>query len=602
MSLKAKISLGFLAVCFVFVVVCALLSVYLNKIRTQTDELRNIVLPANTEADFLKYSLTLESLKINDFSSMDTEQSWQEAMTARQQNQEHWTQLRALLGRFSRADAEISAIDSQAFGAYREFQDITAQLPELSRESKQAWQNAYQAYESYMAAFVEYRKPQLDRMTDYLGRAMPNEDVSFAYDRVERSTLMSDHSREFFIQMLLGLYLSDPSFLGRSAETGRSLIAEASKLRDDSKQQINKDRLQKMVTAMEKCVESLLTLSEDISKGSVNRDQRREKRDKALDGISALSDILSRETGEFAQMTLESVRLTWTVLLFGAGVAIVIAVLLSMLLVRTIVGPLNKIIAMLSDNSRDVELTADNMSAASHRVAEGTTQNAASLEQTSAALEELSSMTQANSDNAREAMKLTEAATGTVTVSGSSMEKVIEAMTTIASSGNEIGKIIKTIDEIAFQTNLLALNAAVEAARAGEAGAGFAVVADEVRNLAIRSAEAAKSTSSLIAKTIENINIGSELVKGTSQNFTLLSQEVEKVSGIISQVATASEQQHQGIGQISDAVTQMDKVTQANASISEETDSLAATLSESAHELEEHMELLVDLVRAGRKH
>ncbi|MDR1677974.1 MAG: methyl-accepting chemotaxis protein [Deltaproteobacteria bacterium] len=194
------------------------------------------------------------------------------------------------------------------------------------------------------------------------------------------------------------------------------------------------------------------------------------------------------------------------------------------------------------------------------------------------------------------ALKLTSQASESAKVSGDSMEKAIGAMTQIAISGNEIGKIIKTIDEIAFQTNLLALNAAVEAARAGEAGAGFAVVADEVRNLAIRSAEAAKNTAALIAKTIVNINLGSDLVKKTSDNFSALVDSVQKVAEIITEVSSASEQQTQGIGQISEAIESMDRVTQSNASVSQETASASSSLSLAAEDLDQNVIRLVNLV------
>jgi methyl-accepting chemotaxis protein len=254
---------------------------------------------------------------------------------------------------------------------------------------------------------------------------------------------------------------------------------------------------------------------------------------------------------------------------------------------------------VLSEDSRNVEVTANEMATASQKVAEGTSENASSLEETSAAIEELSSMTKSNTANSTEALKLTSTATISAKVSGESMEKAQEAMSQIAISGGEIGKIIKTIDEIAFQTNLLALNAAVEAARAGEAGAGFAVVADEVRNLAIRSAEAAKNTAALIEKTIENINLGSDLVKKTSDNFSSLVESVEKVSDIINGVSAASEQQSQGINQIGIAVSEMDKVTQANATVSQETASASASLSQSAVDLDHNVVKLVKLVSGG---
>jgi methyl-accepting chemotaxis protein len=180
------------------------------------------------------------------------------------------------------------------------------------------------------------------------------------------------------------------------------------------------------------------------------------------------------------------------------------------------------------------------------------------------------------------------------------MNKLIAAMEEISRSGNEINKIIKTIDEIACRTNLLALNAAVEAARAGEAGAGFAVVADEVRNLAIRSAEAAKTTADLIADTISNINSGSEMVLETSTAFKMVSTQVTKVHELVSEVSEASNEQSQGIEQISAATSEMDRVTQVNASAAEESASAAGQLSLQAGNL---LKVVgeIDVLAHGRK-
>jgi methyl-accepting chemotaxis protein len=145
----------------------------------------------------------------------------------------------------------------------------------------------------------------------------------------------------------------------------------------------------------------------------------------------------------------------------------------------------------------------------------------------------------------------------------------------------------------------LALNAAVEAARAGEAGAGFAVVADEVRNLAIRSADAAKNTATLIADTVRNIGTGNSMVQKTAENFDILSMDVQKMSQIINEVAGASSEQSQGISQINTAVAQMDKVVQENAAISEETASGSNSLAEAAKSLDHNVSLLVDLINGA---
>lgn len=203
-------------------------------------------------------------------------------------------------------------------------------------------------------------------------------------------------------------------------------------------------------------------------------------------------------------------------------------------------------------------------------LAEGASEQASALEETSSSLEEMSSMTRQNAKNADHANSLMTTATTTIDNANKSMEKLILSMNEITSASEETSKIIKTIDEIAFQTNLLALNAAVEAARAGEAGAGFAVVADEVRNLAMRSAKAAKNTSELIQGTVKKVFDGSELVGQTNSEFTQVAANVTRGSELVQEITEASKDQAKGIEHITIAISEMDKVTQQTAASSEE--------------------------------
>ncbi len=285
------------------------------------------------------------------------------------------------------------------------------------------------------------------------------------------------------------------------------------------------------------------------------------------------------------QATVDQGQRFIMVMALGAGLTLVLLVTLSALVLRSIRRAMSTITDSLNEAARQVDQSSGQLSTAANSLADGATENAASLEETSAALEELSSMTRRNADNASEANSLMTQATAAVDRADSSMSGVIEAMGEISTSGNEISKIIKTIDEIAFQTNLLALNAAVEAARAGEAGSGFAVVADEVRNLAIRSAEAAKSTADLIAATIGNINSGSAMVQTTAEAFQTVSRHSGQVAELLAEVAEASKEQAQGIDQITTAMNRMDKVTQTTAASAEESASAAGQLSDQAGQL-----------------
>ena len=216
------------------------------------------------------------------------------------------------------------------------------------------------------------------------------------------------------------------------------------------------------------------------------------------------------------------------------------------------------------------------VASASQQLAEGSSEQAASIEETSSSLEELSSMTKQNANNANQADNLMKEAGYAVSQSKDSMTKLATSMKDISRANEKTQKIIKTIDEIAFQTNLLALNAAVEAARAGEAGAGFAVVAEEVRSLALRSAEAAKNTATMIEGTVSKTREGSRLTKESGENFAGVVEASSKVGKLISEISSASNEQALGIEQINTAVIEIEKVTQQNAAGAEE---LASSIS-----------------------
>ena len=229
----------------------------------------------------------------------------------------------------------------------------------------------------------------------------------------------------------------------------------------------------------------------------------------------------------------------------------------------------------------------------SQSLSQGATEQAASLEETSASMEEMASMTRKTSENAHQAATLVTGVAQQVEESNAALAGMVTSMSAIRESSNKVAKIIKTIDEIAFQTNILALNAAVEAARAGEAGMGFAVVADEVRNLAQRSAQAAKDTAALIEESIARSQEGSGKVEQVASAIATITSSVSQVKAIVQEVREASRQQTQGIDQVTQAIAQMEKVTQTTAATAEESAAASEELNAQAegsmavvHELE----------------
>jgi len=236
-------------------------------------------------------------------------------------------------------------------------------------------------------------------------------------------------------------------------------------------------------------------------------------------------------------------------------------------------------------SAEQVASAATEISSGSHTLAQSASAQASSLEEISSSLREMAAMTKQATGNAKEAKGLTDAARSSADRGVESMRRLSAAIDRIKASSDETAKIVKTIDEIAFQTNLLALNAAVEAARAGDAGKGFAVVAEEVRNLAMRSAEAAKTTANLIDESVKNAEGGVAINQEVLTNLEEINQQVRKVSDVMAEMAAASDQQSEGIDQITTAVEQMNLLTQQTAANSEESASAAEELAGQADEM-----------------
>ena len=256
----------------------------------------------------------------------------------------------------------------------------------------------------------------------------------------------------------------------------------------------------------------------------------------------------------------------------------------------------------LEGGSHAVDEASGQLTRASQSLAEGAGRQAASLEETSASLEEMSSMTTRNVDHAKTAKNLADETRLTAEQGARDMQAMSEAMAAIQASSSNISQIIKTIDEIAFQTNLLALNAAVEAARAGEAGMGFAVVADEVRALAQRCAQAARETTEKIEDSLSKSARGVHFSAQVVQSLALMVDKARQVDGLVAQISTASQDQHNGINQLNSSVAQIDQVTQANAANAEQSASAAQELSAQAQGLRQTIVELSCLVgRASGK-
>jgi len=246
---------------------------------------------------------------------------------------------------------------------------------------------------------------------------------------------------------------------------------------------------------------------------------------------------------------------------------------------------LSKIVGEVRTGADSIATATEQIAAGNADLSQRTEEQASALEETASSMEELTSTVKQNADNAQQANQLAISASGVAVKGGDVINKVVRTMESITDSSRKISDIIGVIDGIAFQTNILALNAAVEAARAGEQGRGFAVVAAEVRSLAQRSAAAAKEIKTLIEDSVSKVQDGSRLVEEAGQTTQEIVTSIKRVTDIMAEISAASLEQSSGIEQVNTAITQMDDVTQQNASLVEQAAAAAESLEEQALQL-----------------
>ena len=253
-----------------------------------------------------------------------------------------------------------------------------------------------------------------------------------------------------------------------------------------------------------------------------------------------------------------------------------------------LVSNFHGLVASIVATIDQVTTGASQVSDSSLELSQGATQQASAVQELTASLEQISSQTHLNAQNAEQANDFAKNAKTNASQGNSQMKDMLKAMDEISVSSSNINKIIKVIDDIAFQTNILALNAAVEAARAGQHGKGFAVVAEEVRNLAGKSANAAKETTDMIESSIRKVEVGTRIANQTAKALDEIVYQVDRAADLINSIAVASVEQAQGIEQINIGIMQVSQVIQTNAATAEESAAASEELSSQAARLKEN--------------
>ena len=348
-------------------------------------------------------------------------------------------------------------------------------------------------------------------------------------------------------------------------------------------------------TANEKIVELLLRA--DVAQAlQVKVEESNPAFEKVMSAIGRTQQVLAREEeSEVAISDAAASRLQASIF---AAVGIVIAglIALAFLLARRIGVTLNQVLAELTAVSDGTAAAASEISASSQVLAQGASEQAASLEETSASSEEISSITASNAENAELAAEKMKHAASQIIDANSRLEHMVLSMNEINESSDKISKIIQVIEGVAFQTNILALNAAVEAARAGEAGMGFAVVADEVRNLAQRCSQAARDTAGLIESSIAKTKDGKNKLDEVAGTFRGITDSTRQVNVLVDEVRASSNEQARGVKQISAALVQMQQVTQQTAASAQESAAAGEELSSQTRAMKATVARLASLV------
>ncbi|PID80504.1 chemotaxis protein [bacterium DOLZORAL124_64_63] len=440
----------------------------------------------------------------------------------------------------------------------------------------------------YLAAYEPIKDPQSNRVIGISFFGMPIESASVLREAV--TDVKVGESGYVYVLDSKGNYVIN----GRSKRDERNVM----NIKDANGVYFVQEMCEKAVTMKDREV-----AEQYYSWKNKGEDQERMKVARFMyyepwDWVICVSSYLDEFQAAERKVAATSTRNLWFM-----GVISLLAIVLTAgvwyWIARSISGRFSGVSKNLQQASNVLTQAASEVADSGEGLANGANEQAASIEQISASLEELSAMTRQNSDNSVKSDKAVEAAYTATTRGVEAMQRMSGAIGLIKQSSDETARILKSIDEIAFQTNLLALNAAVEAARAGDAGKGFAVVAEEVRNLAQRSAESARNTAALIQESQSNADLGVQSAAEMGQFLEEIDEHITNVKGMVSEVAVASREQAQGIAEIGKGVTQLESVTQHNATTAEESAAAGQNLNSQARGVQQAIMDLGAIVHGG---
>jgi methyl-accepting chemotaxis protein len=565
-----------------------------SRVAKDSDVLANEVAPTAVSSADVCMNALQGVFQVRGFVISKDEKNAADAVASFAQVSKSLGDLEQLSGRRNLPELGKEVADAkQKAGTYH---TLLAEYLDLLRKFETEGKKIRELGQKMAVAIATYGEAQHKQLVAEIGAGGDKSKLDLEARESGLASTMAEHLTTARVKAAYFLTLRDDSY-GQTALDELAKILEATAAADKLTVSAgDKDKLKEIAVAVETYKASLDLLLKTNSDIAANDKARGPTYQGLLASAARMLESSTEKVKNTSAQTVASVTTSNMLMLVGIAVAILVCTALAFVITRGISKSLLRIIAALSGGSEQTSSAAGQVSSASQSLAQGASEQAAAIEETTSSVEEMSSMTKQNAGNANEAKKLAGSARASADKGTEAMTRMGRAIDDIKKSSDETAKIIKTIDEIAFQTNLLALNAAVEAARAGEAGKGFAVVAEEVRNLAMRSAEAAKNTANMIEGSVKNADHGVQISKEVAQILGDIAEGNRKVNDLVGEISAASNEQAQGIEQISTAVGQMDSVTQQNAANAEESASASEELAAQAEELNKMVAELRGLV------
>jgi len=498
-------------------------------------------------------------------------------------------ELSALAEGIKNADAALATYIREFTATRESLQDLTRIRSELDASAT-----------AFMAAVSELIAAQDKSLAGEIAKGLPAAQLEERRNKLFLANKIIDAGNSVRVANFKAQALREPGLVTKALGNFDTIEAARLELIPITRRAEDLQRLEEIHAAAMAYRKDLAEIIGNFAKAAQITAQRMKAADEFDAIITSVLDRSIQRTTAVATTETTSLQTATMVVTGGVLAAIVLGCSIAFIIVRRLNRVLGDTSDTLTQGALQIVAASRQVSATSQTLAEGSSQQAASLEESSSSLEELSSMTKRNAESASKVKSAAAQTRSSADAGAQQMETMVAAMGAIRVASDDIAKILKTIDEIAFQTNILALNAAVEAARAGEAGSGFAVVADEVRALAQRCATAAKETAGKIEASVSKSQQGAAISVEVAKNFTTIQEQIRSLDTLIAEIASASNEQSQGISQVSTAVAEMDRVTQSNAAGAEESASAAEELNAQAEVLKETVGQLQQLIGGGQ--